>query len=229
MDTSVNTLQLNQHCRRLSHTRGFSLVELMVAVVLIGVMAGFATPAIMRGMERARAKAVARDIANVFRLARNQAMNRGEVILAVVSTANSGNITLYRSTNAAASCAAATFNTADAATVLQTLPLVQRPGNLFMVGITPANEGTATNPLCFAPGGKVVKKSGLPITNLGDCSRFNFRVAIAKKDWSGDVTLGNCLSASATDTDRRSLKDRRDINNYYIVHVPFNGTIDVIQ
>lgn len=69
---------------RVLNSRGMTLVELMVAVAIIAIVAGVASPSIFKSLRRERAAGVAREVANELRRARNQSMARGEVILVQV-------------------------------------------------------------------------------------------------------------------------------------------------
>lgn len=53
---------------------GFTLIEMMVIVAIVGITAAFAVPSWQRVQANNRAKAAAREIANAFQLARNQAI-----------------------------------------------------------------------------------------------------------------------------------------------------------
>jgi prepilin-type N-terminal cleavage/methylation domain-containing protein len=66
---------------RNSSTRGMTLVELMVVLVVLGVLAAIVSPSIFSSIRRQRAAGVAREITNELRRARNQAMSRGEAIV----------------------------------------------------------------------------------------------------------------------------------------------------
>ncbi len=58
--------------------RGFSIVEMMIVIVIIGIMTGLATPKIGKAYARMKLKAAARDIGSDFRLARSKAISTKE-------------------------------------------------------------------------------------------------------------------------------------------------------
>ena len=77
-----------------------TLIELMIVLVILGILAAAAGPSVRRSIERAAAKGNAREIANTLRMARNQAMSRGEVLVVRIAKATAesrGTIQILRS------------------------------------------------------------------------------------------------------------------------------------
>jgi prepilin-type N-terminal cleavage/methylation domain-containing protein len=56
------------------NTRGITLAEMMIVVVIMGILASIAVPNLARNIPRIRLKGDARDVASVFRLARMRAV-----------------------------------------------------------------------------------------------------------------------------------------------------------
>lgn len=94
--------------------QGFTLVELMIVVVIIGVLAAVSGPTIARSIERSRLADTNRAIVNGFNEARSFAMGSGEVVFAQIN-ATDNRIDFILPTNAggkepkALSCAVATM------------------------------------------------------------------------------------------------------------------------
>jgi prepilin-type N-terminal cleavage/methylation domain-containing protein len=62
---------------RTAYRAGISLIELVVVVAVIGVLAAIAVPSISDMRDQARIRGFARDVGNMFQMARSQAMRTG--------------------------------------------------------------------------------------------------------------------------------------------------------
>lgn len=204
---------------------GFTLVELMVAMVLVAVFAGLAVPSLSSTMERAEARQTARALANTFRTARNEAMSRGEIIVAEVVTAGGnsqvsgtqseqGHIQLLRSNNNVTNCSAAGgYNAVGTPTIVE-----EESSNLRLHGMT----GTSSQKLiCFTPDGRALSGDGSVINADSDgCQLENFRMWIADRQAGGGA--GSALK-DAIPCDGNTVA--RTETNFWVVEIPYNGAI----
>ena len=207
--------------------RGVTLIELMVVVVLIGVLAGIASPGIFRAMERENARAVASGVASALRTARNQALSRGTPVWAQINfgntAANRGSIDLYTQGTMAGGDAARNcreFNGIGSMTKVGTFSPQDISGKGAIVSVEP--EAT----ICFAPDGRVLSQTGQFMQVLGDRCRGDY-AAVYTADY--DVALGTLLKCPGSETALKALRDSRAIVRMHQVSIPFNGSIRVEQ
>lgn len=76
------------HCKKCAFPRGFTLIEVMVVVVLIGIILLFAIPNFASIQRRARIRAGAEEIGQDFRNVRERALSSGQPYYAVKDASN---------------------------------------------------------------------------------------------------------------------------------------------
>jgi prepilin-type N-terminal cleavage/methylation domain-containing protein len=233
--------------------RGFTLTELMIAVAIIAILAGFLAPSVSTYMRRSKGLSAAREVAGTLRWARNQAMSRGQVVLVDITEAtgeDNGTIVVSRTQTAACnpadpgpncyarSCAQANALPATGIIPIDsaTLTMSDASPDMRISGIdaTSTVAGVADSRLCFAPDGRVLNNLGLPFESK--CTGVNARIFVQADDGSGfsnplgGPNLNDCLdTATIIETDRQKQKNGRDIANFFVIQVPFNGAISVVQ
>ena len=80
----------NRILRGRSGRAGFTLVEVMIVVVMIGILAAIGSPIVSGFFLNIRAKAAARSVADAFRLARTEAIRSGAPHIVFFSAAAAG-------------------------------------------------------------------------------------------------------------------------------------------
>ena len=202
---------------------GFTLIELVVTVTLVGILAAISAPAIGGALRRADAREVARTMANAFRKARNQAMSAGQVVLANVDpSTDDGTITLYRTDPVARSCESVDT---DNGVEVESFTVAEVSGDMEMTGIASQAGGGTQQWLCFSPSGRILDTTGQAIQDA-QCAGTNFRLFVARDDATIEDIHKNCQTTTSNQQDQQ---DARFQANFWVVDVPFNGAIRAYQ
>jgi prepilin-type N-terminal cleavage/methylation domain-containing protein len=225
---------------------GFTLVELMIAVAIIAILAAFLAPSVATYVRRSKGQAAANELANVLRAARNQAMSRGEVIIATVTTrdgVNGGGSILLERVDAddvdntdcdAVSDSAVSFDTttdpdcfarscAEAQTMsrttLHTLDLSDGYPDMVIQGTDPAPVNDELE-LCFSPSGRVLGQNGLPMeSDSTTCDAVNARFFV-RLDEDG---------ATSAALDKNPLDSAQSLSSCIVVNSAANATLRQTQ
>lgn len=208
-------------------TRGFSLVELMIAVIILGALAAVSAPSILRSIERNNARDEARAIANVFQRARSLATSHGQPVLATIGTTAAGStesatITLYRPNDTNITSCSAAHGVARQTVLTYTI------GSRYPGVITNNNAGTAE--LCFSPSGRLVNSgSNRPFvaTQPAGCEERNLMIWLHKENTTASADHTKCVKTGPTDIGAQ--KDAREMINFFMIHVPYAGNAEVLQ
>jgi prepilin-type N-terminal cleavage/methylation domain-containing protein len=85
-------------------SRGFTLIELMVVVIIISVVAVIALPAINNRMRDRRTQAAAQEVSTIYRNARLRALGRGAAVLVRYNSGANGTLEVREAVRTAGAC-----------------------------------------------------------------------------------------------------------------------------
>ena len=136
-------------CRRSEHTRGFTLAEILIVVVLIGIVSAVAVPLFSSFLASKQLDVAAEEVANAMRFALGEANRTGGYIL-VDASPPPGYLRLYNSNASGSSVSAVTDPLTKSALAINVTSSTYASGMSltaqFMGG------GSACNQLLVGPG-----------------------------------------------------------------------------
>ena len=139
-------------------TAGFSLVELMVVVLLIGISASMVAPGLMRSMAIGRTNRFQYDVARVLRRTRSDAIGTGRAHLLVLGTAGPyTTLSLYRGDSS--SCVRSQWGVilaGDAPVDVVSTGSYNAGGHSVQI----ARSAVTPTQICFEPDGDRVGRNG---------------------------------------------------------------------
>lgn len=217
------------------HARGFTIVELMIVVTIIGVLAAVSVPTLSRFFERSAARDSAVTIANTMRQARTLAMNSGVPVVLTINRAAEPLISVAQATVVRGgvpvllrSCLQIT-----GASTLRPLTTIARnaispDANIEHLGAAGVQQSEPSVQLCISPTGSISTINGIPIGVQVGCSK-GLIIGVAMTGKNGPMGGEDVLCAGNSEASQNDLKLNRELYDYYLIEASYSGAITVRQ
>lgn len=89
-DAASEAMRARRSGRRIATREGFSLIEVAIALAIVGIVSALTLPNVTRYMENARGRAAAKSVADAFNFARAQAIRTGNNHIVFFATGGAG-------------------------------------------------------------------------------------------------------------------------------------------
>ncbi len=204
--------------------RGFTLVELMIAVVLVALLAAVSAPSISASVERNNINQLNRDIVATFNQARTHAMRNGQAVYIEV---DNNEVVFYEARAGGSDWEAPTCSLApDVDPHEDTIVGAIRPDGrgLDMVIETPEDQSSGqVERLCISPRGTVTDEDGVPIQAAATgCGEMNVMIPVLDEESSPSGNLKNC-------EDSPQIRADRELAKFSMIHISYGGQARVMR
>ena len=221
--------------KKINNPKGFTLVELLIVVAVIGVLSAITSPQIGKMIDRSRSQAFARGIANQYRLARNQAQSTNQAFLVrIYSSASAitdrGLVEVWAPPNSPTNCRALHSIPSPAVPIL----FAGTERISFFEGTTiggdmairlNSNQGNTVSIVCVQPNGEFLEVGGqqLGIFNTSASTKMCLGESMVIPIWRKPDQSFSLFSCAKLTTG--AVVETRDQYDYWRISLWDNGQV----